>query len=120
MTGLETVEIPPAQVITTGGEEELYIIERRDEFFRSVRAAMGLAAIEWDSAFRVKEYQLNHTDWHPTDHRLHELSWGGEVPIAQVRDVRDDFNRHLILFSVFSSLPADIVRQIENTRIIKH
>ena len=116
MLGLDKVKIPESFVVTTGGEEELRISERRDRFFGAIRASIGMAAVQWDTLFRVKEYQLYYSDSHPSDDRIHELTWGGEVPLGQVRDVRDDFNRHLILFTVFSELPAEVVDQIEIVR----
>ena len=114
MAGLENVEIPEPFIITTGGQEEQFIVAERDKFFMTVRTVIGMAATRWDFMFRVGEYQLNHSDHHPTDHRIHQLLWEGEVPVAEVTDRRDALNRHLVMFAAFSKLPTPTLAQMED------
>jgi len=99
------IEIPPPLRLTTGGEEEVEIERSVAEFFTSVREGLGLAAARADSMFRAYNYQQNYSDHHPTDDRVHLLTFRDREPLAHALDWRDDSNFHVVKFGVYSISP---------------
>lgn len=113
MSELPNLIIPEQLRFTTGGDEEREIGRHVEEYFHSVRASIGLAAARADCMFRTYDYQLNFSDHHPSDDRVHFLTYRGRNPIANVLDWRDDSNFHVVSFGVYP-IDRDTQAHIEN------
>ncbi len=101
---LRNIEIPETFRCTTGGEEELAIVRYKDEFFATVRRALGLASLRADCLFEEKTYLLMGAyPGHESDDKSWMLSWGGDEQLAMVHDTRSNANAHSVVCMVNSS-----------------
>ncbi len=84
--------------ITTGGEAEVGIIERSNEFFVSVLNGLGMAINNPFTEITTMSLGFENPDgFHPSDDRLHRLVVFDEL-VAMVADRRNDYNFHEVTF----------------------
>jgi hypothetical protein len=106
-------EDPDILTVTTGGEEEVFILKQRDEFFSKILSRLD---IEPTNPFvKIKSNSLGFEDtghFYPTDDIIHLLEVVDEV-VACVVDRRDDWNMHQVTF--FNRIPSPRVQKVLKT-----
>lgn len=105
------LEIPEVFTVTTGGEEEQLIIERRDEFFERVVRKLGMTAV--NNPFvecRTRAVSVQVEAFHEGDAIRLSNDWLHELivcdrALALMLDRRNDYNNHEVSF--FACEPTD-------------
>lgn len=102
------LQAPESRRFTTGPEESSEIGRITDEYLQNTIATLQLSARAINSFFSVECRTLMREDeastMRVTDDNDTSLWLNGTQPLVSIRNVRDDFNFQMILFSKYSIL----------------